>query len=100
LSFIITASLVIAAVAAIILIYLGMKFPRGRDDWPYDRERTFRYIISGTLFLMIMGLIYWITRYWDYPFSGKGVYYLALIILLILVVLGLVFPEGKRDLIE
>jgi hypothetical protein len=80
--------------------YLGLKFPRGRYDWPYERERTFGYIVSGVLFLIIMGLIYWITRYWDYPLSGKGVFYLALIIIPILIVLGLVFPGGKQGLLE
>ncbi len=96
----ITGSLVIAVIAALILGYLGMKYPRGGKDWPYERERTFRYIISGVLFLIIMGLIYWITRYWDYPLSGKGVFYLALVMIPILIVLGLVFPKGKQGLLQ
>lgn len=99
-SFLITASLVIAAIAAIVLIYLGMKYPLGRKDWPHEKERTLRYIISGILFFIIMGLIYWVTRYWDYPLSAKGVFYLALIIIPILIVLGLIFPRGKQGLFE
>jgi MFS family permease len=97
---VVTGSLVIVAVAALILGYLGMRYPRGRKDWPHERERTFRYIISGILFFIIMGLIYWITRYWDYPLSGEGVFYLALIIIPILLILGLVFPKGKQGLLE
>jgi hypothetical protein len=100
LSFIIDASLVLVVVSLLIMFYLGMKYPKGRNDWPHDRERTFRYIVSGILFFMIMGLIYWITRYWDYPLSGKGVFYLAMIIIPILIILGLVFPRGKSGLLE
>jgi len=100
LSFLITASLVIVAIAGLILLFLGMKFPLGKKDWPYNKERTFRYIVSGIIFLIIMGLIYWITRYWDYPLSGKGLFYVAMIIIPILIVLGLIFPKGKRDLLE
>ncbi len=96
----ITGSLVIVVVAALILGYLGMKYPRGKKDWPYERERTFQYIISGVIFFIIMGLIYWITRYWDYPLSGKGVFYLALLIIPFLLVLGLVFPKGKQGLLQ
>ena len=88
--------MVIAVISAIILIFLGFKYPRGGWDWPHDRAKTFRMIISGILFFIIMGLIYWITRYWDYPVSGKGVVYLSLIVFLILFVLGIVFPRGRR----
>jgi len=97
---VVAGSLVIVVIGAILLGYLGFKYPRGRYDWPYEKERTFRYIVSGVLFLIIMGLIYWITRYWDYPLSGKGVFYIALIIIPILIVLGLIFPNGKQDLLE
>mgnify|MGYP006310454149 CR=1 FL=1 len=99
-NFIMTASLVLAAVAAIVLFFLGMKYPRGRKDWPHDRERTFRYIMSGALFFIILGLIYWVTRYWDYPLSAEGVFYLSLVLFTILVVLGLIFPKGRKDLLE
>ncbi len=99
-NFLISASLVIVAIAALVLGFLGMKYPLGRKDWPHDREKTFRYLISGILFFIIMGLIYWITRYWDYPMSGKGLFYLAMIIIPILIVLGLIFPKGKSRLLE
>jgi multisubunit Na+/H+ antiporter MnhB subunit len=100
LSFLITASLVIVAIAGLILLFLGMKYPLGKKDWPFDKERTFRYIISGILFFIIMGLIYWITRYWDYPLSGKGLFYVSMILIPILIVLGLIFPKGRKDLLQ
>ena len=56
-NFLITASLVIVAIAALILGFLGMTYPLGRKDWPHDKEKTFRYIISGILFFIIMGMM-------------------------------------------
>lgn len=89
-------SLVIVAVSALLLIFLGFKYPRGKRDWPHDRERTFRYVISGIIFIVIMGLIFWITRYWDYPVSGKAVVYVAAFALPVLFILGLIWPRGRR----
>ncbi|MBN1391015.1 MAG: hypothetical protein JXA22_10290 [Candidatus Thermoplasmatota archaeon] len=96
----VTGSIVIAVIGLLLLCYLGMKYPRGRRDWPHDGPRTLSYIISGILFFIIMGSIYWVTQYWDYPASGKGVVYLAFLALPVLVVLGFVFPKGKKGLLE
>ncbi len=90
------ATLVIAAIAAILLFFLGMKYPKGGKDWPFDRPTTFRYLISGIIFFLIMGLIYWVTRYWDYPLSGKGLVYVSFLALGILFILGIIFPKGKE----
>ncbi len=95
-SFFVTASIVIVVIAAIILLYLGLKYPQGRTDWPHDGYKTFRFIISGILFLIILGLIYWITRYWDYPLSGKGLVYVAFFALFVLFILGIIFPKGRK----
>lgn len=86
----------IAAVAALVLLFLGFRYPRGRKDWPHSLERSVRYVVTGILFLIILGLIYWITRYWDYPVGGELFVYLALIAFPILLVLGFLFPKGKR----
>lgn len=94
--FIVVASIVIIVIAVVILLFLGFKFPRGRADWPYDRSETTRYVITGILFLMILGLIYWITRYWDYPVGGKALAYVSFIGIIVLFVLGLLFPSGRR----
>ena len=91
----VTVSLVVVVIAGVLLVFLGMKYPRGKVDWPHDRERTVRYVISGILFFIILGLIYWVTRYWDYPLSGEGLAYLSLIGLGILLVLGFFFPKGR-----
>ena len=98
--FLVTASIVLVMVGALVLGYLGMKYPRGRRDWPHDGPRTLRYVISGVLFFLILGLIYWITQYWDYPVSGKALVYIAFMAFPILVVLGFVFPRGKKGLLE
>jgi len=37
---------------------------------------------------------------WGYPLSGKELFFVSMIIIPILMILGLIFPEGKRDLIE
>ncbi len=92
----VTASIVLVLIGALILGYLGMKYPRGRKDWPHDGPKTFRLVTTTILFFIIMGLVFWITRYWDYPVSGKGIVYLSLIVFLILFVLGIVFPKGRR----
>ncbi|MFW3146018.1 MAG: hypothetical protein ACMUIE_04320 [Thermoplasmatota archaeon] len=99
-SILVTASLVLVIIAILVLGFLGMKFPRGRKDWPHDRERTFRYVITGILFFLILGLIYWVTRYWDYPVSAKAVVYLAFIAFPVLLALGFVFPKGKKGLLQ
>lgn len=92
--------MVLVVIGALVLGFLGMKYPRGQKDWPFDGPKTFRLITTGILFFLILGLIYWITQYWDYPVSGKAVVYLAFMIFPILVVLGFVFPKGKKGLME
>jgi hypothetical protein len=93
---VLTATLVIAAITGLLLFFLGMKYPLGGRDWPFDRPTTIRYVISGTLFFVILGLVYWVTRYWDYPLSGKGLAYVAFIGMAILFILGIIFPKGKE----
>ena len=94
-SSLLTVSLVAAAIVVILAIYLGFKYPKGWWEWPHDKATTFRYVISGILFLLILGLLYWITRYWDYPMGGKAFAYIAYITLFVLFVLGIIFPKGR-----
>jgi peptidoglycan/LPS O-acetylase OafA/YrhL len=96
----VTASLILVVIGVLVLGFLGMKYPMGRKDWPFDGPRTFRLITTGIMFFLILGLIYWITQYWDYPVSGKALVYIAFICFPILMVLGFIFPEGKRGLLE
>jgi hypothetical protein len=62
--------------------------------------RTFRLITTGIMFFLILGLIYWITQYWDYPVSGKALVYIAFLAFPILMTLGFIFPKGKKGLLE
>jgi len=94
-SAIMTATLVAAAIVIILVLYFGFKYPKGWAQWPHDKPTTYRYVISGVLFLLILGLIYWITRYWDYPMGGKAMAYVAFISFPILFILGLIFPKGR-----
>ena len=89
------ATLVAAAIVMMLSLYLGFKYPSGWKAWPHDIQTTSRYAVSGILFLMILGLIYWITRYWDYPAGGKAMTYIAFFALGILFVLGIIFPNGR-----
>jgi hypothetical protein len=52
------------------------------------------------MFFLILGLIYWITQYWDYPVSGKALVYIAFLAFPILMTLGFIFPKGKKGLLE
>jgi len=99
-SFVVTASIVLVVIGILVLGFLGMKYPRGRKDWPFDSSKTFRLITTGILFFLILGLVYWVTQFWDYPVSGKALVYLAFIAFPVLVVLGFIFPKGKRGLFE
>ena len=94
------ASLVLVVIGALVLGFLGMKYPKGRKDWPFDGPKTFRLITTGILFFLILGLVYWVTQYWDYPVSGKAIFFIALIVFPILFVLGFIFPKGKRGLLQ
>lgn len=96
----VTASLVLVVIGILILGYLGMRYPRGGKDWPHDKAKTYRYVVTGILFFLILGLIYWITQYWDYPASGKAIVYIAFIVFPVLLVLGFVFPRGKKGLLQ
>jgi len=89
------ATLVIAAIVVLLVLYLGLKYPRGWKEWPHDIATTWRYLLSGALFLVIIGLIYWVTRYWDYPVGGRGLTYVAFATFAILFVLGIIFPRGR-----
>jgi multisubunit Na+/H+ antiporter MnhB subunit len=90
-----TVSLVVTVIVVILALYLGLKYPKGWSEWPHDMVTTYRYFVSGTLFMLILGLIYWVTRYWDYPIGGKAMVYVAFIAFIVLFVLGLIFPKGR-----
>jgi hypothetical protein len=95
-TFLLVASIVAAVVVLALAVYLGFKYPSGWSDWPHDRVTTVRYAISGILFLLMIGLIYWVTRYWDYPIGGKALAYIAFGTICILFVLGILNPVGRR----
>jgi hypothetical protein len=88
------ATIVVSIVVLFIALYLGFKYPTGWIEWPHDAVTTVRYAVSGLLFLLILGLIYWITRYWDYPVGGKALAYMAFLSMFVLFVLGLIYPSG------
>ena len=88
------ATIVAAVIVLIVAVYMGFKYPSGWAEWPHDHVTTIRYAISGVLFLLILGLIYWVTRYWDYPVGGKALAYIAFGSMVVLFVLGLIYPSG------
>jgi hypothetical protein len=80
------------------MVYLGLRYPRGKTDWRYSFKET-SYIIMTliTMFVFIIAIqTALLTIGSDLPPAVELlVFFIVMPLMTILFILGLVFPHGK-----
>ena len=90
----ITILLIFIFILMIILFAIGLKYPRGRDDWPLDRRTTASIFLSITVFLLLIILSFFASQHIKWPSNTELFFYIAIIILVILVITSILLPKG------
>ena len=91
------AILVIFFIVLILLIVIGFWFPRGKKDWPLSQRATLYLLISGLFLVLILILINFASQHVNWADIVTSSIYLTIAIFVLLVLLGLFFPDGLRQ---
>jgi hypothetical protein len=81
------------------LIYLGLRYPRGKQDWRYSFTETLYMVMTLiTMFIFIMAIQAALVSIGGNLPSAINILILFIVmpIMMILFLLGLFFPIGKR----
>lgn len=80
------------------LTYLGLRYPRGKEDWRYSfRETAYVVMTLITMFIFIIAIQTALVNIGGNLPSGITIltYYVIIPVMIILFLLGLFFPGGK-----
>ena len=80
----------------IILIYFGLRYPRGREDWPHDFRTSLHYLILGLVFLFMIVLLYLVSTTVNWPAPVEIIKWVIVGIIVALVIFGIFFPRGVK----
>lgn len=78
------------------LLYLGMRYPHGKRDWPYDFKKTVYLLFTCVSLIVLVGFFYASIRIVNVPETITVAIYLLVSSFSFLFLLGLLFPEGFR----
>ncbi|KYK28624.1 MAG: hypothetical protein AYK23_00115 [Candidatus Proteinoplasmatales archaeon SG8-5] len=87
---------IIAAVAYVALAAFSVKFPRGRENWQRDRVETLYLVMSATVFLMLLFLLWYVSAVIDWPDVLTIIVWSGVIVLVMLVLISIFIPRGIR----
>ena len=73
----------------IILICIGLRYPRGSEDWPFDRSATLYIIITVGTSLLVITLLWYVSTIIQWPDINTMMSYILLIGFILLIVIGL-----------
>jgi multisubunit Na+/H+ antiporter MnhB subunit len=90
----VTVLLIVVFIVMIILFAIGLKYPRGRSDWPLDRNATASIFISVLVFVLLLILSFFASQHVDWPSSVQLFYYAAAVIFGVLIVIAILLPKG------
>ena len=87
---------IVFMIVLIILIAIGLWFPRGKTDWPLSGRATVYLIVAALFFLLLVILINLVSKYvhWG-DFITNSVYFMVSIFI-VLIILSLFFPDGFK----
>jgi succinate dehydrogenase hydrophobic anchor subunit len=87
---------IVFIVVLIILIAIGLWFPRGKSDWPLSGRATVYLIIAALFFLLLVILINLVSQYVNWSGFISSSIYFTVTIFALLIVLSIFFPNGLR----
>jgi amino acid transporter len=93
----ITIALIVIFLLFVVLISIGVRYPRGRLDWPLDRKNSVSILISVFVFLLLLILSFYVSQQVEWPANTTIIFYVGIIIFGILVVISIILPKGFTD---
>ena len=75
---------------------VGLRFPRGRSDWPLDARQTAWLVVSGLTAVMLFALLCLVTRDIRWPGIATFAFGAVALALGLLLGVGLFLPQGLR----
>ena len=94
---ILTIVLIVIFLLFIVLIAVGVRYPRGRLDWPLDRKSSVSILLSVFVFLLLLILSFYVSQQVEWPSNTTLVFYVGVIIFAILIIISIVLPKGFTD---
>ncbi len=91
--------LLIFVIILILLIVIGLWFPKGKSDWPLSPRATIYLIVGALFFVLLVILINMLSQYVQWTDFITSSIYFAIAIFFILVLLALFFPDGFRRMV-
>ena len=84
-------------VVMLALIYLALKHPRGRMDWEHDVRTSLYFVMTVVLLLLMVYVMYLASGSFRFPPAVTVVLWISVMMMVILALAGLFFPEGYRS---
>ncbi len=81
----------------IILICIGLRFPKGAEDWPFDRAATLYMFITMSITLLVITLLWYVSTIIQWPDINTMMSYVLLIGFILLIVIGLFASSDVRS---
>jgi integral membrane sensor domain MASE1 len=91
---IITIALIAIFFLLIIMIGIGLRYPKGRQDWPLDRRTSTSIFLSVLVLILLIILSFFASQNVDWPENTVIFYYFSIIIFIILIVVAILMPVG------
>ena len=77
-----------------ILIFISLKFPEPKKDWPFGVKNTAILLGSCLVFIVLFTLMNVVKYYFDWPSDGVVLFWVLFGCFAILVVVGIFLPKG------
>ena len=90
-------TIVIFTIIIVLLIAIALWFPRGRKDWPLSPRGTVYLIVAGLFFILLVILINIVSQHVNWSGFVTTSIYFSIAIFIVLVLVGLFFPDGFRQ---
>lgn len=83
-------------VGVAILIFIALKFPDPKKDWPFNVKNTAILLGSCLVFVVLFTLMNFVKNSMDWPSQGVVLFWAMFGCFVILVVVGVFLPHGIR----
>ena len=88
--------LLLGFLAVLILVFIGLKFPFPRRDWPFNTKNTLILLGSITVFVVLFSLMNIVKNLVDWPARELILFWVVLLTFLVLFLLGVFLPKGLK----
>jgi len=86
----------VGATVMVVLIYVGLRYPRGRADWKHPPMETVYMLSTLVTMLLFVYVIYLSAAALKLPWDNQLAIGVAALAFMVMLLLGLFYPSGGR----